>query len=77
MLKKLNVEFKKGEEICVIDPWTANLIVGGTPPRIMAVADDDYDANEKFGTIFEEAKSEADLPKAIIYLTKEILKPYL
>nr|WP_176705371.1 winged helix-turn-helix transcriptional regulator [Sulfolobus sp. NOB8H2] len=53
------------------------LIIGGTPPRIMAVANDDYDANEKFGTIFEEAKSEADLPKAIIFLTKEMLKPYL
>ena len=52
------------------------LIIGGTPPRIMAIADNDYDAREKFVGLADKAKSEADFPKAIIYLSKAMLKPY-
>jgi DNA-binding MarR family transcriptional regulator len=55
------------------------LIIGGTPPRIMAVANDDEEARNKFLDLSNKAdlNRETDFPKAIIFLTRDMLKPYL
>jgi hypothetical protein len=55
------------------------LIIGGTPPRIMAVANDDEEARNKFLDLSDKAdlNRETDFPKAIIFLTRDMLKPYL
>jgi len=55
------------------------LIIGGTPPRIMAVANDDEEARNKFLDLSDKAdlNREADFPKAIIFLTRDMLKLYL
>ncbi|MFP3201520.1 MAG: winged helix-turn-helix transcriptional regulator [Sulfolobus sp.] len=55
------------------------LIIGGTPPRIMAVANDDEEARNKFLDLSDKANlnRETDFPKVIIFLTRDMLKPYL
>ncbi|WP_256202228.1 hypothetical protein [Sulfuracidifex metallicus] len=54
------------------------LIIGGTPPRIMAVTNDDEEARNRFLDLSEKAdlNRETDFPKAIIFLTRDMLKPY-
>ena len=55
------------------------LIIGGTSPRIMAVANDDEEARNKFLDLSDKAdlNRETDFSKAIIFLTRDMLKPYL